>query len=241
MVLYLNHQTFVGEVGERLADEVRSALGVLPIVLVHEQDPERHGCGFDRLLHWTPEDLISLGLYRKGAIACLAQPLRAVSLALIARALGAVPVEPLVKQVVRKASMLIRDSVAVTTTASSFRRSQAQAGPINVRRSTAQQSMRGAAPRRSTRTSSTASRLPDRPTAAPLASLSPPVEPTPREHVSYGASSPAQRISEERNEPCALADEEAQLAWAMRESTQHAQAGHVDRCNSSGSCMAMRI
>ena len=45
MILYLNDQTFVGEAGERLADEVRNARKAgTPIVMLHQNDPEDGGC-----------------------------------------------------------------------------------------------------------------------------------------------------------------------------------------------------
>lgn len=60
-VLYLNQQTFTGTAGEHLANELRYVLSCSRaehahahaprIVMLHEQDPERGGCGFDRFLH----------------------------------------------------------------------------------------------------------------------------------------------------------------------------------------------
>lgn len=88
--LYLNDQTFVGEAGDRLAHEIRIAMGAnVPIVLVHENDPTRGGCEFAYFFQTTPEDLIRDGLYKKLAVAFFAEPLREVSLALLAKALGA--------------------------------------------------------------------------------------------------------------------------------------------------------
>ena len=63
MLLYLNNQSFVGDAGKALADELRrlrsgggastsrasrltGASKSLPIVMVHENDPERGACEF---------------------------------------------------------------------------------------------------------------------------------------------------------------------------------------------------
>ncbi len=45
MILYLNEETFVGEVGENLAAEVREAREAgMPIVMLHQCDPKDGGC-----------------------------------------------------------------------------------------------------------------------------------------------------------------------------------------------------
>ena len=65
---------------------------MVPIVMCHENDPERGGCEFGRFFGTTPQDLIDDGLYR--ALAFAAYPgmeHRAASLALLAKALGAKP------------------------------------------------------------------------------------------------------------------------------------------------------
>ena len=292
MLLYLNQNTFVGEAGQKLAEEVRWALGLFHIVIVHEQDLERDGCGFDRLLHSTPEDLISLGLYRKAATACLPQPLRSVSLALIAKALGAVPVEPLIKQIVRQASMFVRGSMQVRS--DSYRRSMA-------RNSMA----RNSNARQPTRTATLSRHLSSLPSAAPRHAsergmcVTPTIESTPssvagprpainqsalsraqssraqssRAQSSRAQSSRTMSFADERQPPLARpsvgggggitshnqahgdeqaqleADEEAQLAWAMRESMEEVEAQapavaavrFMHRHESSGSCLAMKI
>ena len=53
MLLYLDSDTFVGEIGQRLAHEVRQArMNGLPIILMHEVDTEQHrGCAFDRFVY----------------------------------------------------------------------------------------------------------------------------------------------------------------------------------------------
>ena len=91
MLLYLNIDTFVGEVGETLAREVRQArANALPIVLVHEVDTRRRrGCAFDRFFQTTPQDLLDDGLYRKIAVPCHPGAHRHVSLALVAKQCGA--------------------------------------------------------------------------------------------------------------------------------------------------------
>ena len=99
-LLYLSGDTFTGFDGQKLAQELRRVREAarVPIVLVHETDPKRSGCAFERLFHTTPEDLISGGLYKKIAVPCQPEPLRAVSLALVARAFGATPVKPLLNR-----------------------------------------------------------------------------------------------------------------------------------------------
>ena len=68
MLLYLCKETFVGDAGQRLAHEIREANRLsLPIVMVHECDPDKNGCPFAQFFRTTPDDLISAGLY--GAIA----------------------------------------------------------------------------------------------------------------------------------------------------------------------------
>lgn len=92
MCLYLNRHTFSGADGAHLAQEVRIAMGErVPIVMIHENDPERDGCPFSHFFSTTPDDIIKDGLYKKLAVACLSEPLRKVSLALIAREFGAEP------------------------------------------------------------------------------------------------------------------------------------------------------
>ena len=47
-LLYLNHDTFVGEAGEQLALEVRAAMAAnVTIFMPHECDPARGGCQFE--------------------------------------------------------------------------------------------------------------------------------------------------------------------------------------------------
>ena len=93
-LLYLNHKTFVGADGEKLAEEVRRARRdkKLPVILVHENDEAdgRDGCEFARFFGTTPSDLIDGGLYGTIAVAFMpGHAHRRVSYALCAKALGA--------------------------------------------------------------------------------------------------------------------------------------------------------
>ena len=87
-------KSFLYESGERLAEEVRAARQHgLPIVMAHENDEERDGCEFATFFSTTPGDLVSDGLYKALAVAFVhGSAHRQVSLALFAKALGAVPV-----------------------------------------------------------------------------------------------------------------------------------------------------
>ena len=91
MLLYLNDETFLGTKGDTLAEEVRYAMAKgVPLLLLHENDPERGGFAFGDLFRTTPEDLIRDGVYHQIAVALHLPPHRAVSLALAAKAIGAV-------------------------------------------------------------------------------------------------------------------------------------------------------
>ena len=59
MLLYLNEDTFVSD--ERLAGQVRQAReDRLPIVMAHENDPEKGGVPFSRFFETTPQESDSL-------------------------------------------------------------------------------------------------------------------------------------------------------------------------------------
>ena len=89
-LLYLAHETFVGEAGERLAEEVRAMVRTdQPIVMMHENDMQNGGCEFGRFFSTTPQDLIADGLYKALAFALYPGHFRAVSVALVAKKLGA--------------------------------------------------------------------------------------------------------------------------------------------------------
>ena len=61
----------------------------IPIVLVHEADPGKGGVEFGTFFGTTPQGLIDEGIYKDIAIALHTPPHRAISLALVAQALGA--------------------------------------------------------------------------------------------------------------------------------------------------------
>ena len=89
-LLYLAHETFVGEAGERLAEEVRRMMRTnQPIVMLHENDMANGGCEFARFFSTTPQDLIADGLYKALALAYYPGHFRPVSIALVAKRLGA--------------------------------------------------------------------------------------------------------------------------------------------------------
>jgi len=91
-LLYLNHDTYLDDAGTQLAEELRRARAAnVPIVMAHENDDKRGGCEFVRFFSTTPNDLISGGLYKALAFACYPGLHRAVSMALLAKALGAAP------------------------------------------------------------------------------------------------------------------------------------------------------
>eukprot|EP00964_Phaeocystis_antarctica_P005331 scaffold2916_cov70-Phaeocystis_antarctica.AAC.2 len=91
MLLYLNKDTWVeqGEVLERDVRAARTLQAGLKVVMVHENDKEKGGCEFGELFGTTPQELIDDGIYSDIAIALHTPPHRAVSLALVAQALGA--------------------------------------------------------------------------------------------------------------------------------------------------------
>ena len=93
-LLFLSPTCFEGEVGERLAAEVAAALqaGVKPLML---WSPEK--CEFHDIIQATPRALVVAGLYGPLAIEWRSKALRAVSLRLATKALGA--------QVVREAAL----------------------------------------------------------------------------------------------------------------------------------------
>jgi len=90
MLLYLNEATFVAEGRTQLARELSWARRHnMPILMVHENDPQRGGCTFDRFFQTTPQELIEAGLYRRIAVALQPGPHRQISLAMAAKELGA--------------------------------------------------------------------------------------------------------------------------------------------------------
>jgi len=116
--LYLNEDTWIGEAGERLASEVRIARRAnVPIVLVHENDPDAGACEFGKFFSTTPGDLIQSGLYSALALAFYPGPARHTSCCLIARTLNAKKISRVenLKQSVRViAAPAIRASAAIS-------------------------------------------------------------------------------------------------------------------------------
>ena len=91
-LLYLAHETFVGEAGGLLADVVREMMRMnQPTVMLHENDMENGGCDFGHFFATTPQDLIADGLYKALALAYYPGPFRPTSITLVAKRLGAVP------------------------------------------------------------------------------------------------------------------------------------------------------
>eukprot|EP00964_Phaeocystis_antarctica_P104175 scaffold69313_cov66-Phaeocystis_antarctica.AAC.5 len=91
MLLYLNKDTWVeqGDVLERDVRAARTLQAGLKVVMVHENDKENGGCEFVDFFGTTPQELIDDGIYSDIATALHTPPHRAVSLALMAQALGA--------------------------------------------------------------------------------------------------------------------------------------------------------
>ena len=90
MLLYLNKHTWV-EHGDALEKDVRASQAAgLKVLLVHENDASKGGCDFGLFFATTPPGLINDGLYSDIAIALHTPPHRAVSLTLVAQAVGAV-------------------------------------------------------------------------------------------------------------------------------------------------------
>jgi len=90
MLLYLKEATWADNGAEALAEQVRAARRAeLPLVMAHENDAVRGGCIFAHFFEVTPRDLLSDGLYNDLAVGCHSNPHRQVSLALLAKALGA--------------------------------------------------------------------------------------------------------------------------------------------------------
>jgi hypothetical protein len=89
-VLYLNSDTWLGDAGAALAEEVRVARRTgMRIVMLHENDPKRGGCAFARFFQTTPGDLIDAGLFDRLAVAMHAREYRQVSMLMAAKAIGA--------------------------------------------------------------------------------------------------------------------------------------------------------
>ena len=82
--------------GSNLAEGINKTVGsadarkqVVQLVMVHENDPSRGGCDFGAFFGTTPQGLVDEGIYKNIVTALHTAPHRAVSLALVAQALGA--------------------------------------------------------------------------------------------------------------------------------------------------------
>lgn len=76
----------------RMASTLKDVQGnseKIKIIMVHESDASKGACNFDSLFGRTPQALIDEGIYKEIAIALHTAPHRAISLALVAQALGA--------------------------------------------------------------------------------------------------------------------------------------------------------
>ena len=79
MLLLLRDDTFIGDIGAQLANQVRGALMTkLPVVMLHDMD----SCPFGRFFSTTPPDLIQAGLYDWIATTWLPDPHMRISLLL---------------------------------------------------------------------------------------------------------------------------------------------------------------
>lgn len=94
-LLYLNNETFVGDTGSVLEDEIRQLLrsskedgGQMRIIMATECDPDRGACAFDRFFAVTPRDLVTAGLYKPIAISLYPGPHAAISMAEILKSMG---------------------------------------------------------------------------------------------------------------------------------------------------------
>ena len=85
-ILYLNSETFTGDVGKRFGEQVRGLLAAkVPYFMIHENDPSRNGCEFGLFFSTTPQDLINNGIYGPLAITYSWGPHREVSLGISAK------------------------------------------------------------------------------------------------------------------------------------------------------------
>ena len=104
------------------ADKIR-------IVMVHENDPSKNGCEFGTFFATTPQGLIDEGIYKEIAIALHTPPHRAVSLAILAQALGAT--KGAARQAARRGSVN-RRSFSSASASSAGGGAEAAAGEVEV-------------------------------------------------------------------------------------------------------------
>ena len=67
----------------------------LPLLMLHEMNPDAGGCEFDRFFETTPQDLIAGGLYRSLACALHHGDFLPVSVGIVAKMAGALDKQPL--------------------------------------------------------------------------------------------------------------------------------------------------
>ena len=107
-LIYLNTDTFLGERGEALANELRYIFGLsrgvradarsceplVKVIMVHERRATSGGCEFDRFLHVTPKDLVIGGLYKPIAISLYPGAHEQISYAEVCKAMGLKKIAP---------------------------------------------------------------------------------------------------------------------------------------------------
>lgn len=114
LLLFLSKKSFVGEMGDALAAEVRQARAVgLPIVMLHATPDYVDGCDFGHFFSSTPQDLIHDGLYAALAMALYPSPFLHVSACLTARALGAIDLNHPKHATKRRSMAMIRPRALV--------------------------------------------------------------------------------------------------------------------------------
>jgi len=91
MLVYLSAETFGNEAhSDALAADIRNAMASgVPMLVIHEREPERGAMAFDHFNMITPEDLVRRGLYRKLATPWFDGRHAQVSRAVAAMAMGA--------------------------------------------------------------------------------------------------------------------------------------------------------
>ena len=105
MIIYLNSQTWSS--AEFVDDVWLARKTKTKMVLVHEQDPREHACEFGAFFKSTPQELLDDGIYAPLAVPWHAEPLRGVSLVLVAKALGG---EQVHKSLVQKCHARLKPS-----------------------------------------------------------------------------------------------------------------------------------
>ena len=125
-LLYLNSETFTGEVGKLFGEQVRGLLAAkVPYFMIHENDPSRNGCEFGHFFSTTPQDLIENGIYGPLAITYSWGPHRDVSLGISAKVMIGEAAKGTFKEMVVKTRRGSTSSMlrAPTTNISTLKRS----------------------------------------------------------------------------------------------------------------------